>query len=99
MFHLPNRGGAGRAPAYPSAFSEHRLHEAPVVVARATGIPLLPAHSGSIRSHCVSLGIVRSTRIAIPRTNNGHGLRNHGTKFRIAYDDLPRIYTKRHKLA
>ena len=26
-------------------------------------------------------------------------LRNHGTKFRIAYDDLPRIYTKRHKLA
>ena len=26
------------------------------------------------------------------RTNNGRGLRNHGTKFRVAYDDLDRLY-------
>lgn len=26
------------------------------------------------------------------RTSNGRGLRNHGTKFRIAYDDLSRLY-------
>lgn len=26
------------------------------------------------------------------RTDNGRGLRNHGTKFRIAYDDLKRLY-------
>ena len=26
------------------------------------------------------------------RTNNGRGLRNHGTKFRIAYDDLESLY-------
>lgn len=26
------------------------------------------------------------------RTNNGRGLRNHGTKFRIAYDDLNHLY-------
>ena len=26
------------------------------------------------------------------RTNNGRGLRNHGTKFRVAYDDLGRLY-------
>ena len=33
------------------------------------------------------------------RTNNGRGLRNHGTKFRVAYEDLPLIYTKHRKLA
>ena len=26
------------------------------------------------------------------RTLNGRGLRNHGTKFRIALNDLPRLY-------
>ena len=33
------------------------------------------------------------------RTNNGRGLRNHGTKFRVAYDDLQRLYHRRHRIA
>lgn len=33
------------------------------------------------------------------RTNNGRGLRNHGTKFRVAYDDLRSLYHERHRLA
>lgn len=32
------------------------------------------------------------------RTNNGRGLRNHGTKFRISVDDLRLIYAKRTRL-
>lgn len=32
-----------------------------------------------------------------PGTKNSRGLRNHGTKFRIAYDDLRHIYEKRKK--
>ncbi len=31
------------------------------------------------------------------RTNNGRGLRNHGTKFRIKYDDLRHLYNNRQK--
>ena len=31
------------------------------------------------------------------RTNNGRGLRNHGTKFRIQYDNLRHIYNNRQK--
>ncbi len=31
------------------------------------------------------------------RTNNGRGLRNHGTKFRIKYDDLHHLYHRRQK--
>ncbi len=31
------------------------------------------------------------------RTNNGRGLRNHGTKFRIKYDDLRYLYNNRQK--
>ncbi len=31
------------------------------------------------------------------RTNNGRGLRNHGTKFRIRYDNLRHLYHRRQK--
>ena len=31
------------------------------------------------------------------RTNNGRGLRNHGTKFRVKYDDLKHLYNRRRK--
>ena len=31
------------------------------------------------------------------RTNNGRGLRNHGTKFRVKYDDLRYLYGHRKK--
>lgn len=31
------------------------------------------------------------------RTNNGQGLRNHGTKFRVKYDDLKHLYNRRQK--
>ena len=31
------------------------------------------------------------------RTNNGRGLRNHGTKFRIKYDNLRHLYNSRRK--
>lgn len=31
------------------------------------------------------------------RTNNGRGLRNHGTKFRVEYDDLRHLYANRQK--
>ena len=31
------------------------------------------------------------------RTNNGRGLRNHGTKFRIKYDNLKHLYNRRQK--
>ena len=33
------------------------------------------------------------------RTNNGRGLRNHGTKFRIAYDDLRCLYHQQRRIA
>ena len=32
------------------------------------------------------------------RTNNGSGLRNHGTKFRVATDDLRRLYHDEHRI-
>lgn len=32
------------------------------------------------------------------RTQNGRGLRNHGTKFRISYDDLHRLYHQKQRL-
>ena len=32
------------------------------------------------------------------RTQNGGGLRNHGTKFRIDYDDLDRLYHKKRRI-
>ena len=32
------------------------------------------------------------------RTTNGEGLRNHGTKFRIEYDDLGKLYRKRTRI-
>lgn len=31
------------------------------------------------------------------RTNNGRGLRNHGTKFRVSYDDLHHLYGNRQR--
>ncbi len=33
------------------------------------------------------------------RTTDGKGLRNHGTKFRIRYDDLPKLYGKIREVA
>jgi hypothetical protein len=32
------------------------------------------------------------------RTNNGRGLRNHGTKFRVKYEHLTYLYNETEKL-
>lgn len=41
------------------------------------------------------VGAIASGSVAIDfdaRTQNGHGLRNHGTKFRVQYNDLKHLY-------